>query len=170
MKVMAAVQHTGEPNIKSCVRNLYKYTKIYSGGEPELIEGDVFKTIVPLKGIGAIGSTGDNTDAGVAEKLPNGVAEYLPNRVAEYLPNELAEYLPNGLAESLTVAEATFLSGLLSFFDEREWITNAEAREATGKSDGSVKRFMRNLTNKGALEARGETRDRPYRLRCGDET
>ncbi|GHV24566.1 ATP-dependent DNA helicase RecG [Clostridia bacterium] len=33
----------------SGVRNLYKYTKIYSGGgEPELIEGDVFKTIVPL--------------------------------------------------------------------------------------------------------------------------
>jgi len=33
----------------SGVRNLYKYTKIYSGGEPELIEGDVFKTIVPLE-------------------------------------------------------------------------------------------------------------------------
>ena len=33
----------------SGVRNLYEYTKIYSGGEPELIEGDVFKTIVPLK-------------------------------------------------------------------------------------------------------------------------
>jgi len=33
----------------SGIRNLYKYTKIYSGGEPELIEGDVFKTIVPLK-------------------------------------------------------------------------------------------------------------------------
>ena len=32
----------------SGVRNLYKYTKIYSGGEPELIEGDVFKTIVPI--------------------------------------------------------------------------------------------------------------------------
>jgi ATP-dependent DNA helicase RecG len=32
----------------SGVRNLYKYTKIYCGGEPTLIEGDVFKTIVPL--------------------------------------------------------------------------------------------------------------------------
>ena len=32
----------------SGVRNLYEYTKIYSGGEPELIEGDVFKTIVPI--------------------------------------------------------------------------------------------------------------------------
>lgn len=33
----------------SGVRNLYKYTKIYCGGEPELEEGDVFKTFVPLK-------------------------------------------------------------------------------------------------------------------------
>ncbi|MCL1917397.1 MAG: putative DNA binding domain-containing protein [Peptococcaceae bacterium] len=33
----------------SGIRNLYKYAKIYSGGEPELIEGDVFKTVIPLK-------------------------------------------------------------------------------------------------------------------------
>jgi ATP-dependent DNA helicase RecG len=33
----------------SGIRNLYKYTRIYSGGEPELIEGDIFKTIIPIK-------------------------------------------------------------------------------------------------------------------------
>ena len=32
----------------SGVRNLYKYTKMYSGREPELIDGDVFRIIVPL--------------------------------------------------------------------------------------------------------------------------
>jgi ATP-dependent DNA helicase RecG len=32
----------------SGVRNLYRYTKIYSGGEPELVDGDVFQTTVPL--------------------------------------------------------------------------------------------------------------------------
>jgi ATP-dependent DNA helicase RecG len=32
----------------SGVRNLYQFTKIYSGGEPELIDGDVFKTMVPI--------------------------------------------------------------------------------------------------------------------------
>ncbi|MDR1157740.1 MAG: putative DNA binding domain-containing protein [Oscillospiraceae bacterium] len=37
----------------SGVRNLYKYTKIYTnGGEPELIEGDIFRTTVPLSLIG----------------------------------------------------------------------------------------------------------------------
>jgi len=32
----------------SGVRNLYKFTKMYSGGEPELVDGDVFRTIVPI--------------------------------------------------------------------------------------------------------------------------
>ncbi|MDR1421376.1 MAG: putative DNA binding domain-containing protein [Coriobacteriales bacterium] len=32
----------------SGVRNLYKYTQMYSGKEPELIEGDMFQAIIPL--------------------------------------------------------------------------------------------------------------------------
>ncbi len=32
----------------SGVRNIYKYNKIYSGADPIFIEGDVFKTIIPL--------------------------------------------------------------------------------------------------------------------------
>ena len=30
------------------MRNTYEYTKLYSGGTPEFIEGDVFRTVVPL--------------------------------------------------------------------------------------------------------------------------
>lgn len=32
----------------SGVRNAYKYSKIYSGLDPEFIEGDIFKVIIPL--------------------------------------------------------------------------------------------------------------------------
>lgn len=32
----------------SGVRNMYKYTKIYSGGVPEIREDDIFRTIIPL--------------------------------------------------------------------------------------------------------------------------
>ena len=35
----------------SGMRNTYKYTKLYSGGTPEFIEGDVFKTIIPLRDV-----------------------------------------------------------------------------------------------------------------------
>lgn len=32
----------------SGMRNTYKYTKLYSGAEPQFLEGDIFRTIIPL--------------------------------------------------------------------------------------------------------------------------
>lgn len=48
----------------SGMRNTYKYTKLYSGGEPEFIEGDVFRTIVPLNdvSVGVVGPNENRTD------------------------------------------------------------------------------------------------------------
>ena len=76
----------------SGVRNLYKYAKIYSGSEPELIEGDVFKTTVPLMGIGAIGSTCDTSHMDVTGKLPNDIVGKLTPAEAEFLSSLLLQY------------------------------------------------------------------------------
>lgn len=38
----------------SGMRNTYKYTKLYSGSEPIFEEGDIFKTIIPLKKIATL--------------------------------------------------------------------------------------------------------------------
>lgn len=46
----------------SDVRNLYKYTKIYSDSEPVLFEDDVFKVEVPLSGIATADKPPINTD------------------------------------------------------------------------------------------------------------
>lgn len=47
----------------SGMRNTYKYTKLYSGGEPEFIEGDVFRTIIPLNdvSVGVVGPKNNDT-------------------------------------------------------------------------------------------------------------
>lgn len=37
----------------SGMRNTYKYTQLYSGGMPEFIEDDVFRTIIPLTSVAA---------------------------------------------------------------------------------------------------------------------
>jgi ATP-dependent DNA helicase RecG len=46
----------------SGMRNTYKYTELYSGQYPQFIEGDVFRTIVPLTEV-AIGRVGPQVDA-----------------------------------------------------------------------------------------------------------
>jgi ATP-dependent DNA helicase RecG len=38
----------GVNELGSGVKNLFKYSKVYSGQDPQLIEGDIFKTIIPL--------------------------------------------------------------------------------------------------------------------------
>ena len=43
-KVFREIGLADEPG--SGMRNTYKYTKLYSGGTPEFIEGDVFRTVV----------------------------------------------------------------------------------------------------------------------------
>jgi ATP-dependent DNA helicase RecG len=120
----------------SGVRNLYRYTKIYSGGEPELIEGDVFKTIVPL----------DLSVTGMTDKLADNLTD-----------KKRAD-------DELTRVEKDFLKTLLPYFDEHEWIDNAIARELAGKSPESVKRYLRKLTESSVLEAHGANKNRRYRL------
>jgi ATP-dependent DNA helicase RecG len=70
-------------SLGSGVRNLYKYTKIYTnGGEPELIEGDVFRSIVPLSLIG----TSDN--AQMSDKMSDNAQmsdKTTRDRLLEYL-------------------------------------------------------------------------------------
>ena len=36
-------------SLGSGIRNLYKYTRMYSGADPKFEEGDIFRTIIPLK-------------------------------------------------------------------------------------------------------------------------
>ena len=49
--------------LRSGMRNTYKYTRMYSGEDPEFIEGDVFRIIVPLPEIATatVGPTSSST-------------------------------------------------------------------------------------------------------------
>ena len=87
----------------SGVRNLYKYTKIYSGGEPELIEGDVFKTIIPL-------------ERSVTAKVTDKVIENITERETDVLSliSENQNITQTEMAERLSVSRKTIASRLKS--------------------------------------------------------
>lgn len=58
----------------SGMRNTYKYTKLYSGGTPELIEGNVFKTIIPLASI-SVGKVGPSRINLVTDQISDQVSD-----------------------------------------------------------------------------------------------
>lgn len=64
--------------IGSGVRNLYKYTPIYSdGGKPELIENDVFRITIPLDKVAAEVVKGEKTLSEREEKIYNMICKNL---------------------------------------------------------------------------------------------
>jgi len=67
----------------SGIRNLYKYTQIYSGGEPHLIEDDVFTTIIPLK-------------AEAREEIKGEIKAEVTEEVKEVIRAEVREVMRNG--------------------------------------------------------------------------
>ena len=93
---------------------------------------------------------------GVADKPRNG------SNVADIIADKLEN--TSGLAGKITKDKKAFLEHLAVHFSDYQWITNVDARKCTGLADGSVKRFLRNLTAKGILVASGANKSRKYRL------
>ena len=58
----------------SGMRNTYKYTQLYSGATPIFEEGNIFRTIIPLKKIATQKVGGENVAHDVAHDVAHGVA------------------------------------------------------------------------------------------------
>ena len=101
----------------SGVRNLYRYTKMYSGGEPELIEGDIFKTIVPLA--------------------------LSPTQMGDKMVDK--SKMGDKVADKRTDVTDEFLKQLLPYFEENEWIDTSIACEITNRPPTTVKRYLKKL-------------------------
>ena len=92
----------------SGVRNLYKYTKIYTGGaEPELIEGNVFKTIVPLVNVN--GQVLDQTKKVLDQTKKNENLSVTDLAIIEYLklnPSASQKEIATEIGKSLNTVKA----------------------------------------------------------------
>ena len=78
----------------SGVRNLYKFTKIYSGGEPDFEEGDVFRLTVPLQ------SDKDNTNNNRLTERQNTILAMIQANTSIQVED---------IADSLNVSRSTVL-------------------------------------------------------------
>ncbi|MGM0568794.1 MAG: RNA-binding domain-containing protein [Elusimicrobiota bacterium] len=83
-KVFKAIGRADE--LGSGIRNLFKYCKIYGGGNPRLMEEDVFRTSIPVKiqiekDIASREKTRERVSTG--ERLVEGLAERLVEGLAE---------------------------------------------------------------------------------------
>lgn len=95
----------------SGMRNTYKFTKLYSGGVPQFIEGDVFKTVIPLNETATMKSGPKSSDQ-VSDQVGN---EVVVEKILEFCKTartkkEISEHIGY---KNLTYMTRTFLKPLL---------------------------------------------------------
>lgn len=135
----------------SGVRNLFKYSKFYSGKEPEFAEGDVFRIVVPLD-----------------EKYSYDFGQDNESRIAT--KEEKIATKDSGIATmgSKTATKETILETkkeltkeelqILRLIKEDPFIRQKNLHEKTGISLGTVKRILPRLQEKGVLVREGGKR------------
>lgn len=116
----------------SGVRNLFKYSKYYSGQEPEFIEGDVFKIIVPL-------NDEYSFDFGITKNETKSATNETEDATIKL---------------NLTENEKK----LVMLIRENPSITQNELHEKSAIPIGTVKRILPRLQQKGVISREGNNR------------
>lgn len=115
----------------SGMRNTYKYTKMYSGGEPQFVEGDVFRITIPL------------TEVATATVGPNIITP----------KNGAISGVLNG-AINLSDTEQK----LLQFLKDNPRATKPIMASSLGIGDGTVERAIKKLKTYNLLKRIGSNK------------
>jgi ATP-dependent DNA helicase RecG len=138
----------------SGVRNLYRYGKLYSGKTPELIDGDVFKVVVPL-----------DDDYSFDAQIGKAQNKAQNNRSsARRMPEDMPEDMSEVLVEVLTEAELKKVKPILDYLEANGSVTPRAAQAITGKTAKTVWRYLTMLRERGIVDSSGNTSATEYRL------
>ena len=125
----------------SGVRNLYKYSKIYSGKDPEFIEGDVFKIIVPL-----------NEDL-INESL--GQIDTQANTQAASIDTQAASIDTQAAPIDTQVDTQDNVTMILSYIKSNPTASQPKIAKELGININSLKGTIRKLRKVGKIEREG---------------
>ena len=149
----------------SGVRNLFKYSRFYSGKDPEFDEGDIFKIIVPLDdnysqdyGNGArsednYGTNGTNYGTNDIKLSKNDIA-YDMRGERHHVSIVSESETSYGKNVFLSVKEKQ----ILDLIKQNPHLTQSKIQQETGIPLRSVKRMMAKLQQEGILKRKGNKR------------
>ena len=123
----------------SGMRNTYKYTKMYSGREPQFVEGDVFRITIPLSEV-ATATVGPDViapDYGAISGVING---------------------------AITLSETE--KGVLHFLKENPRATKPTIASSVGIGAGTVERAVKKLKELKLLERVGSNKAGYWKVNC----
>lgn len=119
----------------SGMKNTYKYTKMYSGGEPQFVEGDVFRITIPLTEVATatVGPNGSGSTDGTRNGTGNGT-----------------------INETINLSQTE--ERILSELRKNPHITKNEICDTLGIGKSTVARATKKLKDTGIIERVGSTK------------
>ena len=133
------------------MRNLFKYSKFYSGKEPEFIEGDVFRIVVPLDEEYSY-DFGQDNEVKIATKEEKTATK--DGETATIGGKNATKEVIIETKKKLTKGEIQ----ILRLIEEDPFVKQKTLHEKTGISLGTIKRILPRLQEKGVLAREGGKR------------
>ena len=147
----------------SGMRNTYKYTRLYSATDPIFEEGDVFRTIVPLKRIATekVGSEEeDNGSGNVAlekENVPRNVPQDVPQEnehiatseenVPQDVPQDVPRNVPQDVPRDVPQEKEEIKDFIKAKIRKNNKTTIQKIAEETGLSRKTIQRIIKEIDN-----------------------
>jgi len=131
----------------SGVRNLYKYSKYYSGENPSFIEGDVFRIVVPL-------NDAYSFDFGLKVPIDNKSADKSADRVPIDNTKE-------------TLSDQHCL--IMQYVNQNNKITSSKVEELLGVKQRRARIILNELVEKQLLKKQGSYKHTQYVLHAKEE-
>lgn len=116
----------------SGVRNLFKYSKFYSGGDPKFIEGDVFRIIVPLS------------------------HQYVEETAKS--TTQSTTQTTQSTTQTTTLTENPFVQSVLKLIEQEPFLSQAKMAEKLGVNQNTLKYYMKKMKNNGIVERLASSR------------
>lgn len=123
----------------SGVRNLFKYSKFYSGGDPKFIEGDVFRIIVPLS-------------HQYVEETAKSTTQTTQSTT------QTTTQTTQSTTQTTTLTENPFVQSVLKLIEQEPFLSQAKMAEKLGVNQNTLKYYMKKMKNNGIVERLGSSR------------
>ncbi|MCD8097815.1 MAG: hypothetical protein LUE31_07255 [Lachnospiraceae bacterium] len=153
----------------SGVRNLYRFTKIYSGGEPDLEEGEVFRLTVPLTTRGTENSAIGSSDTAIEiEKVPV-TTEKVPV-TTEKMPVTTEKVPVKSAGKKIHKKTEEQYADIITFMTTVPDCSVIELCDILSVKERRVRKLLKELEELGKIESTTAYRNRRYRLKEEGET
>lgn len=139
----------------SGVRKLFKYSKYYSGKDPQFVEDDIFRIIVPLDDEYSFDYSTENRNNTVSEQKN---ADKMPIS-ADKMPIS-ADKVP---INDLSVQQRS----IIQFVERKGQITSRQVEELLEVKQRRARGILGELVNMGLLERQGSYKSTVYVLKNG---